>query len=434
QSLPNVPQYDPVGDSSSGARNNSFTCAMGDDDSCSVSTISSHHSLNSSFNGSFSMPGKRSSSFLSSGGAGGLLPSTFSGLGNPMKTGRPVPRWMLPLLYGLTLFSWLLAFRSRSGSFELLSAIDFEMESLSLQKSHTWKMLKDARKNRDAVAKQQRKLKKTQRLFEHESRMLEELYEADTSEEKDLAEIPEETWAKFKNRKSAGIAASWIEHRQEALLHKVYGLQAFIQDESRQRVIQKYGPGPHRVHFHVLSREGRKPGNFVVELASLRKMPHAVEMFLDMVANKMWDNTVFYHHQTQSHVVAAAPVTYGTFQSKQHQFESLGFDGVSFPEYNKDYPHQQYTIGFAGSGPNFYINTMDNTDHHGPGGQGHHDLATDADPCFGKIVSGVDIISNDMMTGRHKGKNPTGWEDFDLSRIVSVSIMSNPDAPPPKER
>ena len=376
---------------------------------------------------------KRSSSILSTS-AGGLLPSAFKGIGSPVQTGRSVPRWMLPLLYGLTFFSWIRAFQYRCSSFELMAAMDSEMESLTLQKSHTWKMLKEARKNRDGVTKQQKKLKKTQRLFEHEMRMLEELYEADTSEEKDLAEIPEETWAKFKNRKSAGITTSWIEHRQEALLHKIYGLQAFIEQESRQRVIQKYGPGPHRVHFHVLSREGRKPGDFVVELASLKKMPHAVETFLDMVANKMWDNSVFYHHMTQSHVVAAAPVTYGTFQSKQHEFESLGYNGVSFPEYNKDYPHEQYTIGFAGSGPNFYINTMDNTDHHGPGGQGHHDLATDADPCFGKIISGVDIVANDMMTGRHKGHNPTGWEDFDLTRIASVTIMSHPGAPHPQER
>jgi cyclophilin family peptidyl-prolyl cis-trans isomerase len=336
---------------------------------------------------------------------------------------------MLPLLYALTIFSWIRAIQHRYASVDIMAALDSEIESLTLQKSHTWKLLKEARNNRDGVAKQQKQLKRTQRLFEHEIRMIEELYEADTSEKGDLAEIPEETWAKFQNRKSAGIASSWIEHRQEALLHKIYGLQAHIQYESKLRVLQKYGPGPHLVHFHVLSREGRKPGDFIVELAPLEKMPHSVEMFLDMVTNKMWDNSVFYHHFTQNHVVAAAPVTYGTFQSKQHQFESLGYNGVSFPEYDTTHPHEKFTIGFAGTGPNFYINTMDNTEHHGPGGQGHHDLATDSDPCFGKIVSGFDIIENDMMTGRHKGKNPTGWEDFDLTRIASVTLMSNPSVP-----
>jgi cyclophilin family peptidyl-prolyl cis-trans isomerase len=397
---------------------------MGDDDSCSISTISSHHSLNSSFNLSFAdSTTKRSSSALADGP---VLPSTFNSLGaNPLKTRMALPRWALPLVYVLTIFSWIRAIQYRSGSFEVIETLNAEFASLASQKSQTWKLLMEAKKNQNNVAKQQKQLKKTQRLFGHEMHMIEELYEADTSDVGDVAEIPPETMAKFKNRKSAGVAASWIQHRQEALLHKIYSLQAYIQEESRQRVLQKYGQGPHRVHFHVLSREARKPGDFIVELASIDKMPHSVETFLDMVTNKMWDNSVFYHHMTQSHVVAAAPVAYGTFQSKQHHFEALGYNGTSYPEYHKDYPHEKFTIGFAGSGPNFYINTMDNTDHHGPGGQGHHDLATDADPCFGKIVSGFDVVSKDMMTGRHKGKKPSGWEDFDLTRIASVQLMTN---------
>lgn len=402
---------------------NSISCVMGDDDSCSLSSVSSHPSLNTSFNLPFAdNRAKRSSSII---GNGSLLPSTFNSLNNPIKTSRPLPRWMLPLIYTVTVLSWIRAIQYRSGSFDVIRALNSDFLALSSQKSQTWKLLLDAKKNQNNISKQQLQLKRTQRLFGHEMRMIEELYEADTSNAGDLAEIPPETMAKFKNRKSAGVASAWLDHRQEALLHKIYTLQAHIQEESRKRVIEKYGPGPHRVHFNVLSREARKPGDFIVELASIDKMPHAVETFLDMVSSKMWDNSVFYHHLTQDHVVAAAPVTYGTFQSKQHQFEALGYSGTSFPEYHKSYPHEKFTLGFAGRGPNFYINTMDNTDHHGPGGQGHHDLATDADPCFGKIVSGYDVISKDMMTGRHKGKNPTGWEDFDLTRIASIQLMTN---------
>ncbi|KAG7359042.1 cyclophilin type peptidyl-prolyl cis-trans isomerase [Nitzschia inconspicua] len=421
----NVPTERRSSYGSSSVRSSSFSCAMGDDDSCSVSSISSHPSISSSFNVSFAdTKSRRSSTILSNGP---LLPSTLSSMGNPTKTSKPLPRWMLPLIYTFTVFSWIRAIQFRSGSFDVLVSLNSEFESLSSQRSQTWKLLMDAKKNHNNVMKQQKKLKKTQRLFDHEIRMIEELYEADTSDSSDLPEIPPETMAKFKNRKSAGVAASWIEHRQEALLHKIYSLQSHIQEESRQNVIQKYGPGPHRVHFHVLSREARKPGDFIVELASIDKMPHSVETFLDMVASKMWDNSVFYHHVTQHHVVAAAPVSYGTFQSKQHQFQALGFNGTSYPEYHKDYPHEKFTIGFAGTGPNFYINTMDNSDHHGPGGQGHHDLATDADPCFGKIVSGFDIVSTDMVMGRHKGKSPTRWEDFDLTRIASIQLMTNTD-------
>jgi cyclophilin family peptidyl-prolyl cis-trans isomerase len=422
----NIQRVREFGNETSSVRSTSVSCAMGDDDNCSTSSFSSHHSLSSSFNGSFSLGdnlSKRSSSFLSNGP---VLPSTFNSLGHPMKASRPLPRWILPLIYTLTIFSWTRAIQYRSNSFDVISMLETEFEATSSQKTQTWKLLQEARKNRDNIANEQKKLKKTQRLFGHEMRMMEELYEADKSDAADVAKIPPETMAKFKNRKSAGVAASWIGHRRESLLHKIYSLQAYIQEESRQRVLQKYGPGPHRVQFRVLSREARKPGDFIVELAPVEKMPHSIEMFLDMVTNKMWDNSVFYHHLTQRHVVAAAPVSYGTFQSKQHQFEALGYNGLAFPEYHQDYAHEKYTIGFAGRGPNFYINGMNNSEHHGPGGQGHHDLATDADPCFGRIISGFDVVSKDMMVGRHKGKTPTGWADFDLTRIASVKLLTEP--------
>jgi len=396
-------------------------CAMGDTDACSVSSISNHsyHSLNGSLNGSFSFA--ENAPKRTSLNSDTLLPS-FNSSKPTVNSNRKLSRWMLPLLYVVTFASWIRAIQYRSTSSDIVVALDAEIGSLSLQKGRTLNLLMEAKKSRGVLEKQQQKLQKTQHLFAHEIRMIEELYEEDNSGG-DLQNIPEETWKEFQKRKSAGVADSWLNHRLEALLHKVYGLQAFLKEESRKRVLEKYGPGPHQVHFHVLSREGRKPGDFVVELAPLDLMPHSIEAFLDMVVNRVWDNSVFYHHLSQGHVVAAAPVSYGTFQSKQHQMESLGYTGVSFPEYSKEFPHQQYTLGFAGNGPNFYINTMDNTDHHGPGGQGHHDLATDADPCFAKVVSGFDVISKDMMTGRHKGRRPTGWEDFDLTRIASVTLV-----------
>jgi cyclophilin family peptidyl-prolyl cis-trans isomerase len=319
--------------------------------------------------------------------------------------------------------SWVRAIQFHTTSMNVMTTLEAEIEAMTLQNDQSWKLLKETRKSRDALSKQFKKLKRTKHLLSHELKMIEELYEADESSNGTLQEIPPETLAKFKNRKSAGVKSEWVQHRQETLLHKIYHLQAVVQNESKQRVLQKYGPGPYMVHFNVLSNEGRKPGDFVVELAPLDAMPHSIEAFLDMVEDKMWDNSVFYHHRTQGHVVAAAPVSYGTFQSKQHLFESMGYTGVSFPEYSSKFPHEKYTIGFAGNGPNFYINTMDNTDHHGPGGQGHHDLATDADPCFGRVISGVDVIEKDMRIGKHQGRNPTGWQDFDLSRIASIRLM-----------
>jgi hypothetical protein len=392
---------------------------MGDEDSVSESSFSSQQSFGGTF--SFADTPKRKGLI---GESLTLLPtSTFHGYHTAARRSMPVPRWVLPLMYGLTILSWFRAIQCRSGSCEMLAAMDVEIESLVAQSVQSSKLLVDARKRLEGISKQQKELKKTQRLFQHELRMKEEMYEMEHSLEGEGQEIPKETRDKFNKRKSVGVAATWIAQRQEALLHKVYTLQAYIHEESRKNVIQKYGEGPHRVEFKVLSREGRKHGTFVVEMAPVDTVPHAIEVFLDMITNKMWDNTVLYHHVTTTHVVAAAPVVYGTFSSKLHVLEAMGYTGVSYPEYSKSFPHYKLTVGFAGSGPNFYINTRNNSDHHGPGGQGHHDLPTDADPCFGRVISGEDVVLRDMMPGRHKGAKPTGWEDFDLTRFVSARLI-----------
>jgi len=161
----------------------------------------------------------------------------------------------------------------------------------------------------------------------------------------------------------------------------------------------------------------------MVRMAPLNTVPHSVEAFLEMVTNKVWDNTIFYSHHSQSHVIAAAPLTYGTFRSKDHELEAMGYTGVGFPEYSKDFPHKRNTVGFMGTGPNFYVNAVSNEDHHGPGGEGHNmRLPGDADPCFGVIINGFDVL-RDMQYGRHKGDRPSGWQDYDLTRIITATFV-----------
>ena len=73
---------------------------------------------------------------------------------------------------------------------------------------------------------------------------------------------------------------------------------------------------------------------------------------------------------------------------------------LSFPEYSPEFPHVENTVGFATrpGGPDFYINTSDNSKPHGPGGQTQHALVEEADSCFGKIVRGLDLLPR-MMNG-----------------------------------
>jgi hypothetical protein len=70
-----------------------------------------------------------------------------------------------------------------------------------------------------------------------------------------------------------------------------------------------------------------------------------------------------------------------------------------------NFPHKKYTLGYAGrpGGPDFYVSTVDNTQNHGPGGQGSYEDPGEADPCFAKVVDGFDIV--DLM---HKSKVKAG--------------------------
>mmetsp|Transcript_4213 Transcript_4213/g.12079 ORF Transcript_4213/g.12079 Transcript_4213/m.12079 type:complete len:478 (+) Transcript_4213:188-1621(+) len=432
-------------------RGDSFvSCAMGDDDDDggggggSISSFSRQSSLSSL--ASHGMDRRRRSSILPSTIGGGLNTndsgnfhngsygssynsSSYNSSSNSYSSHRHVhvhvktPRWLWMVACAMIALSWVRAVQFWTANNELLEAMNTEFEAIELQKRHSTRLLKDATDTKNSIARQQWKLKKTQKNFKHETRMIEEMAELEAAaKEEDSVEIPREARDKFRNRRTGDVAQKWIEHRQEALLHKVYSLQAYIQASSRQRVIEKYGYGPHHVVFHVKSREGRKSGKFTVRMAPLHTVPHAVETFLDMIANRVWDNTVFYYHHTANHVVGAAPVAYGTFQSKDHDLEAMGFNGVSFPEYSPAFPHKAHTLGFAGTGPHFYLNTVDNEDHHGPGSQGHHELAGDADPCFGEVLSGFDTL-REMQYARHRGETARGWQDYDLTRIISATVV-----------
>jgi cyclophilin family peptidyl-prolyl cis-trans isomerase len=155
-------------------------------------------------------------------------------------------------------------------------------------------------------------------------------------------------------------------------------------------------------------------------------VPHSIRVFLETVNHGLWDNTVFWHHDDIDHVISSATVVYSTGMPNHHYFDALGLRGVSFAEYSSEFPHTKYSLGFANRGPVFYINTMDNTDLHGPGGQGHHDLPDEADPCFGRVVLGFDVV-DEMLKLSLEPKTEQGehrdWHQYDLTHIKSAEIL-----------
>ena len=328
--------------------------------------------------------------------------------------------WMLPIAYGCVVLSWMLAFKHNNSLSQISLGLDAQRSILVLQGEEALWALTDAKESEFKLKFKIKKLKRTQKLMKHEIRMSGEMVEIQASQ-KD----PE---VRKLNQKS-GVVMNWVQQRQEGLRLKMLYLQTYIQDDSRRQVIEKYGEGPYRVRFSVRYHEAEEIDEFVLEMADLKLMPHSVLTFLDMVKARLWDNTVFYHHTETNHVLAAAPVVFGTFEPKHHHLEAMGFTGASFAEYSAAFPHEEFTVGFNGRGPNFYINTLDNSRHHGPGGQGHHDLPGDADPCFAKVISGQEAVKG-MLKGKHSPSeqlgvpgNPISRHDFDLTQIVKAEII-----------
>mmetsp|Transcript_19210 Transcript_19210/g.24207 ORF Transcript_19210/g.24207 Transcript_19210/m.24207 type:complete len:144 (+) Transcript_19210:3-434(+) len=115
-------------------------------------------------------------------------------------------------------------------------------------------------------------------------------------------------------------------------------------------------------------------------------MPHSIYNFMRMVEGAEWDDTLLIHGD---HIIVATMKTnQGELKERTTNSELL------FLEYTNEFPHDDLTVGFVGKlgGPELYINTQDNSEHHGPGKQPHHHLDGDADPCFARIIGGRDLF------------------------------------------
>lgn len=241
---------------------------------------------------------------------------------------------------------------------------------------------------------------------------------------------------------------SKLEKREKAWKKQYELLKDAVIIESRRSIIDKYGDGPYYVEF-VLAIPTVKDSDgeydevvksFIIEMAPIDLMPHTVHLFLEQVAHQLWDNGWFYLNGP--HVFQAGPqvpddeeyeaalekgVDERTLALKPFKDENL--DSVAFPEYSDKFPHLPWTLGLTGrpGGPDFYINKVDNSKTHGPGGQTHHDLTEHADPCFAKIVDGMDTIA--LMTNAPTVRDTDSNYRFFFEepiQIVKVRIVKHP--------
>ena len=95
---------------------------------------------------------------------------------------------------------------------------------------------------------------------------------------------------------------------------------------------------------------------------------------------------------------------------------------------------RQYTLGFTGrpGGPDFYINKMNNTEAHGPGGQHQHHLEEFADPCFAKVIDGFETLDMIYHEQTFPDGHEWGWFLVHPVHIVGATLLEQ-TMPPPEE-
>lgn len=165
-------------------------------------------------------------------------------------------------------------------------------------------------------------------------------------------------------------------------------LRGQIREMSRREVIETFGPGPHRVQFTLLVPVGGQAGastqahTMTVETAPLDLVPHSVNMFLRQISSRLWDNTEIF--RSREHILVTRPFDHTTREDRFVKFKDEGAASLSYREHSDKYPHVKYTLGYAGrpGGPHWYINTLDNTQWHGP----TPDSGDEGDPCFAMVV------------------------------------------------
>jgi len=219
----------------------------------------------------------------------------------------------------------------------------------------------------------------------------------------------------------------YMKTREGALWSRIDVLEGKIARESLREAEEWFGPGPHRVVIEIeypkvqltnpdSSSWPRITNKFAIEMAPLDLMPHTVNLFLQQVHHGLWDKCQVV--SMAKHIFQLGP----SYDDKDKpegaemdvpnlgddprdrpgdphydHFNAKGLDKISYQEYSDQFPHDQWTVGLAGrpGGPDFYINKLDNSLIHGPGGQtNRHDLHNEADPCFGKIVEGLETLKD----------------------------------------
>ena len=381
----------------------------------------------------------------------------------------------------LVVLSWYTSSRIAATNTNSLSNVQDDIEQWSHYveqiKKEVEALDRDIAKERNQWKVQQR----THKALQHELRVMDELQQAQGSGSHDPVRTTSQLVGNKKKDSSTKFNDTldrWFAFRRTTLTQRLYQLQAYLQAMSLRAVETKYGPGPFyiRVTVDVLQpnkeqasdhqqqqqrtkqKRRRSLVSYTIQTVPTATMPHALEFFLDTVTGGAWNHTVLLHSANSDHVILAAPVAYTSQRVQRQALGMLGWSQLGFPEYNstlRDHSdstttppadneeedpsyceHAAYTVGWAGVGPSWYVNTRDNRLAHGPqGNQDHHGLPGDADPCFGRVVpQDRHVIDSLVEWGMEQAvmvrsdleheTDPWVEEEHRKTRIVSMELLA----------
>jgi len=223
------------------------------------------------------------------------------------------------------------------------------------------------------------------------------LMEESTKQVKDLTEQLTELRSKNADMKSK---LETQQHEKDQLLARAENLQGkVVKLTARQKRLKSKADGTverHRAKLELSIAQQRwgtgnvyvdfqtDYGGFRMKMAPFSLMPHTTSWFLNLADSGYWNGCGFIRNAM--HILQANCNPKVATEGKSQERIS-----IAFQEYNDKYQHRQYTFGIAGrpGGPDWYINLIDNSGTHGPGGQPKD---PQADPCFAELVSGKEVI------------------------------------------
>lgn len=138
-------------------------------------------------------------------------------------------------------------------------------------------------------------------------------------QEKEAEQLDNENRLLYEQLKARGDDVSYLENSEdrdayyeseiseEAFLERIDGIESAFQKKCKQMVVSKFGVGPYLVNVTVQEnllatdpKERRKRAWFVVEMAPLSLMPHAVDHFLRLMDLGVWNGLTLIHSTENS--------------------------------------------------------------------------------------------------------------------------------------